>query len=111
MFAYPKSVYAVQDLVKSATYDDTNSLILDFFAGSGSTGHAVIDLNRKDGGKRKYILVEMANYFYTILLPRIKKVIFSDKWRDGKAHPNGKGISHFVKYCELEQYEDTLYLE
>lgn len=38
----------------------------------------------------------------------IKKVVFSDKWKDGKAQPDGQGISHFVKYYELEQYEDTL---
>ncbi len=103
---YPKSVFTVQDSIFAVS--DQTSLILDFFAGSGTTGHAVINLNRADGGRRKYILVEMADYFYTVLLPRIKKVIFSDKWRDGKAQPDGKGISHFVKYYELEQYEDTL---
>jgi adenine-specific DNA-methyltransferase len=108
VFLYPKSVYAVQDFVSSVTYSEEESLILDFFAGSGTTAHAVINLNREDGGKRKYILVEMANYFYTVLLRRIKKVVFSDKWKDGKAQPDGKGISHFVKYYELEQYEDTL---
>jgi adenine-specific DNA-methyltransferase len=81
---------------------------LDFFAGSGTTAHAVINLNREDGGRRKYILVEMADYFYKVLLPRVKKVVFSDKWKDGKAQPNGKGISHFVKYYELEQFEDAL---
>jgi len=108
VFLYPKSVYAVQDFVSSVTHSEAESLILDFFAGSGTTAHAVINLNREDGGKRKYILVEMADYFYTVLLPRIKKVVFSDKWKDGKAQPDGKGISHFVKYYELEQYEDTL---
>jgi len=84
------------------------SIILDFFAGSGTTAHAVINLNREDGGKRKYILVEMADYFHTVLLPRIKNVVFSDKWKDGKAQPDGKGVSHFVKYFRLEQYEETL---
>jgi adenine-specific DNA-methyltransferase len=43
-----------------------------------------------------------------VLLPRVKKVVFSDKWKDGKAQPDGKGISHFVKYYELEQFEDAL---
>ena len=84
-----------------------DGIYLDFFAGSGTTAHAVINLNRADGGKRKYILVEMADYFDTVLLPRIKKVVFSDKWKDGKA-TGGKGISHFVKYYQLEQYEDAL---
>lgn len=49
----------------------------------------------------------MADYFDTVMLPRIKKVVFTDKWKDGKAQ-NGEGISRFFKYCELEQYEDTL---
>lgn len=81
--------------------------ILDFFAGSGTSAHAVINLNREDGGRRKYILVEMGDYFETVLLPRIKKVVYSDKWKDGKPQ-KGKGISHFFKYFYLEQYEDTL---
>ena len=66
----------------------------------------------------------MADYFDTVLMPRIKKVVFSDKWKDGKAIPpiplskeeqgddldkgGGEGISHFVKYYHLEQYEDAL---
>ena len=83
-------------------------IVLDFFAGSGSTAHAVIDLNRTDHGKRKYLLVEMAEHFHSVILPRIKKAIFSDKWKDGVAQPAGKGMSHFVKYYELEQFEDTI---
>ena len=66
-----------------------------------------MNLNRLDGGHRKYILVEMGEHFNTVILPRIKKVAFSDKWKDGKAN-NGQGMSHFVKYYDLEQYEDTL---
>jgi len=46
---------------------------MDYFAGSGTTAHAVIQLNKEDGGNRKFILVEMADYFDTIILPRIKK--------------------------------------
>jgi len=61
-------------------------MVLDYFAGSGTTGHAVINLNREDGGRRKFILVEMADYFDTVLLPRLKKVTFSPEWKDG--NPN-----------------------
>ncbi len=81
--------------------------LLDYFAGSGTSAHAVINLNREDAGTRRYILVEMAEHFDTVLLPRIKKAVFSDKWKDGRAQ-EGKGVSHFVKYYDLEQYEDTL---
>ncbi len=86
----------------------SNDIVLDFFAGSGTTAHAVINLNREDGGRRKYILVEANDYFHTVILPRVKKVVFSDKWKDGKAKADGKGASHFCKYFALEQYEDTL---
>ena len=50
----------------------------------------------------------MGEHFNTVILPRVKKVAFCDKWKDGKAVAGGKGIAHFVKYCDLEQYEDTL---
>jgi adenine-specific DNA-methyltransferase len=107
MFSFPKSVYAVADCIRVCTRSAT-AVILDFFAGSGTTAHAVINLNREDGGRRRYILVEMGGYFDTVLLPRVKKVVFSDKWKDGKAQPDGKGTGHFVKYYQLEQYEDVL---
>ena len=97
-----------------------SNLILDFFAGSGTTAHAVMNLNREDGGKRKYILVEMGAHFETVILPRVKNVAFCSKWKDGKPvlPPSGSplkgrsefgvGMSHFVKAYELEQYEDVL---
>ena len=104
-YCHPVSSY---ELLVGAAASDENAMIIDFFAGSGTTAHAVINLNREDGGKRKYILVEMADYFDTVLLPRIKKVVFSDKWKDGKVQSDGKGISHFCKYYHIEQYEDAL---
>jgi len=108
-FQYPKSIHLMEEIIQHAVeIPSDGDIILDFFAGSGTTAHAIINLNRQNGGRLKYILVEMADYFYTVLLPRIKKVVFSDKWRDGETQPDGMGISHFVKYYELEQYEDTL---
>jgi adenine-specific DNA-methyltransferase len=85
-----------------------NEIILDFFAGSGTTGHAIINLNREDGGKRKYILVEMGDYFDAILKPRIAKVVYSESWADGKPTARHTGISQCFKYIRLESYEDTL---
>jgi len=81
---------------------------MDYFAGSGTTGHAVINLNREDEGKRKYILVEMGDYFDTVLKLRIQKVVFSNEWRDGKPTDPKSGISHCFKYVRLESYEDCL---
>ena len=89
------------------------SVALDFFAGSGTTGHAVINLNREDGGQRNFILVEMGDHFDTVLLPRIKKVTFTPEWKDGKpkrlATPEEAERSpRIVKVLRLESYEDAL---
>ena len=81
--------------------------ILDFFAGSGTTGQAVIELNRNDGGRRKFILIEMAGYFDAVLIPRLKKVIYSQDWKGGKP-VSRRGDTHFFKYLRLESYEDTM---
>lgn len=86
---------------------DSDSTILDFFAGSGTTAHAVINLNREDNGKRKYILVEMGEYFESVTKARIEKVIYSSTWKDGKPIDR-KGSSHIFKYVNIESYEDTL---
>ena len=105
IFSYPKSVFAVSDSIKISS---TNSdFILDYFAGSGTTGHAVINLNREDGGDRKYILVEIGHHFEDVLLPRMKKVIYSEKWKDGRPEDR-KGVSQLFRYIRLESYEDTL---
>ena len=84
------------------------AIVLDCFAGSGTTGHSVINLNREDGGKRKYILVEMGSYFDTVLKPRIVKAAHSENWRNGKPIARHTGISHCFKYIRMESYEDTL---
>jgi adenine-specific DNA-methyltransferase len=56
-FPYPKSVYAVEDTITAAVGDRVNAVILDFFAGSGTTAHAVARLNQRDGGARQCVLV------------------------------------------------------
>lgn len=89
------------------SFTEKNSIILDFFAGSGTYGHSVLKLNKEDKGNRKYILCEMAEYFKTSTKPRIEKVIYSEDWKDGKPISR-KGISQCFKYIRLEQYEDTL---
>ena len=87
---------------------DNSATVLDYFGGSGTTAHAVIDLNRQDGGHRKYILIEMGDHFDTVLMPRVQKVVYSPDWKDGKPTAAGKGISHCFKYLRLESYEDAL---
>jgi adenine specific DNA methylase Mod/very-short-patch-repair endonuclease len=119
VFGTPKPSRLLGRVLTIGARGENNALILDFFAGSGTTAHAVINLNREDGGRRKYILVEMGEYFDTVLVPRIKKVVYSKDWKDGKpltptlspegrGQGEGTGISHMFKYIRLESYEDTL---
>lgn len=93
---------------------------LDFFAGSGTTGHAVINLNREDGGARKFLLVEQGEYFDSVTLPRIAKVMASPDWKDGQPkdgvkHDGADDPQHWsrrtlplVRVLRLERYEDSL---
>jgi len=74
-FQTPKSVDFIQYCLCQAT--DKNSIILDSFAGSGTTAHAVLNLNKQDGGNRKFILVEMEDYAETITAERVKRVMKS----------------------------------
>lgn len=101
--AFIQHIFKLQNIVTN-----TNALILDYFAGSGTTGHAVLHLNREDGGNRKYILVEMGEYFNTVTLPRMKNVTYSADWKNGKPQNRNTGVSHIMKYITLESYEDTL---
>lgn len=103
--SYPKPSKLLTLLLASSRHKD--GYWLDYFAGSGTTGHAVIDLNKGDNSKRKYILIEMGAYFDDVLRSRICKNVYSENWTDGK--PLGvRGISHLIKYVRLESYEDAL---
>jgi len=106
-FSYPKSIHAVEDSLKIENAD-TDVTFLDFFAGSGTTGNAVINLNRIDKGTRKYILCEMGNYFDNATRERIIKITYCNEWEGQKPNDRTTGISQCFKYIRLEQYEDTL---
>jgi adenine-specific DNA-methyltransferase len=113
IFSYPKSIYAVEDCLRITGLSEPYGTALDYFAGSGTTGHAVINLNREDGGRRKFILVEMGDYFDTVLLPRIKKVTFTPEWKDGKpkrpaSQKEAEYSPRIVKVIRLESYEDAI---
>jgi len=105
-FTNPKDVDLSIRLLRA--FKTHKSCILDYFSGTGTTAHSVINLNREDNGQRKYILVEMGEHFDTVLKPRIQKVVFSKDWRDGKPTDPASGISHCFKYLSLESYEDCL---
>jgi adenine-specific DNA-methyltransferase len=105
LFLSPKSSQFVRRFINQATR--TTDWFVDFFGGSGSSGHAVIAQNREDGGNRRQILVEVGDHFETLLIPRIKKAIYSNAWQSGKP-VDRKGVSYSLKYLHLESYEDAL---
>lgn len=92
-FDFPKNSGLLEELLSQATESD--SIILDSFAGSGTTAHAVLNMNKADGGHRKFILVEMMDYADTITAERVKRVI-SGYGEDKKAVPGtGGGFSYY----------------
>lgn len=86
-FPNPKPVGTIERIIKIAT--DKDSIILDSFAGSGTTAHAVLNMNKQDGGNRKFILIEMMDYADSITAERVKRVI--DGYGEGKKATPGTG--------------------
>jgi adenine-specific DNA-methyltransferase len=105
VFLAPKHPSFVSRFIQHAA--KKNSTVLDCFGGSGSTAHAVIQLNRDDGGKRRYVTIEVGEYFETVLKPRVLKAIYSQDWKNGKP-VSRQGLSQCVKVLRLESYEDAL---
>jgi len=105
VFEYPKSLYAVMDAI--AIFSEKTDVILDFFAGSGTTGHAVFQLNKEDGGKRSFILCtnnEDNNgngdrIAEDVCYPRIKKVIEGYKNLKGE---QVEGLGGNLKYFKTD---------
>jgi adenine-specific DNA-methyltransferase len=102
---YPKPVSVIETLIDACSSE--NDWILDYFAGSGTTGEAVIRLNQKNEEHRKFCLVEVGKHFDHVLRPRIAKSIYAKEWSNGR--PTVRvGSSFFGKYIRLESYEDAL---
>ena len=93
-FDFPKSLYNVYDCLYAVVANKKDAIILDFFAGSGTTAHAVLDLNKEDGGDRRFIICEQMEYVDTVTKKRVKKVIEINKAGD------------FI-YCELMEYNEA----
>lgn len=95
IFNNPKNKCLIEILI--SLIDNKNALVLDSFGGSGTTAHAVLNLNKKDNGNRKFILVEMMDYADTITAERVKRVI-NGYGKDDKAVA---GIPGDFSYYEL----------
>ncbi len=94
VFSFPKSIHAVKDVISLFTEHSGDDLILDFFGGSGTTGQAVMELNREDEGNRRFILCEQLDYAENVTYERIKKVTTSD-------------VQESCVYVELKKYNQT----
>lgn len=105
-FDYSKPSLLIKFLVRSSTYFEKSGIILDFFAGSGTTAQSVIELNQEDHGTRKYILIEKEQYFESIILPRIQKLIFSSAWKNGIPQ-SLDGNPHIAKTLQIENFCDV----
>jgi adenine-specific DNA-methyltransferase len=108
---YPKPTTLIEMLLRSV--GDGPGLYVDYFAGSGTTGHSVLNLRREDGVDRRFMLVEMSSYFESAILPRLKKASFAPEWKDRKPLrlPTAKESERsprLIKVLRLESYEDTL---
>ena len=101
-FNYPKPVELIETIIDAVTESD--DLVLDSFAGSGTTAQAVLNLNTKDGGRRKFICIEMMDYAETITAERIKRAIrgFNTQKQDEVLLFSQKiSVSNLVKGAEL----------
>lgn len=94
-FTYPKNVSVIKQWLKTSTYNRKDAVILDFFAGSGTTGQAVAEMNTEDEGQRTCILVtnNESNIADEVTIPRIKNVL-TGEWADGKEHEPLRGNLH-----------------
>jgi len=91
VFDTPKPFTLIEFLILHST--DQDAVVLDSFAGSGTTGHAVLNLNKQDGGDRKFILIEMQDYAENITAERVKRVI--------NGYSNKEGTGGSFEYYEL----------
>ena len=98
-FDNPKRVALIERIVRFATTGDKNAIVLDSFAGSGTTAQAALALNEEDGGDRRFVLVECEDYADTITAERVRRVI--------AGHPDARdpavrtGLGGSFAYCTL----------
>lgn len=98
-FPYPKPSSLVQYLIRAATHDTKDAIVLDSFAGSGTTAHAVLKQNAADGGDRRFILVEMDEEIArTVTSERVKRVA---QGYIGTADSSVEGLGGGFQFCKL----------
>ena len=98
-FPNPKRTDLIKRIVNYATMDDENAIVLDSFAGSGTTAHAVLAMNKEDGGNRKFILIECEDYADTTTAERVRRVI--NGVSDARDDALREGLGGSFTYCTL----------
>lgn len=101
-FPSPKPVRLMRRILAVAGGD----VVMDFFAGSGTLGHAALNDSR-DGARRRFVLVEAGPHVESVLRPRMVKCLHAGQWKDGAPVTRG-GLTGLIKCVRLESYEDTL---
>lgn len=113
VFETPKPINLLKRILEIST--QKNDIILDSFAGSGTTGHAVINLNKEDGGSRKFILIEMEDHVAKdITAERVKRAIKKYDYKDGFEYceldkPLFDETGHIEKTCDFNQFATYIY--
>ena len=92
-FDTPKPLGLLMYILQQAT--DKDSIVLDSFAGSGTTAHAVLKMNKEDGGNRKFILIEMMDYADKVTAERVKRVISGYGEGDKAVEGTGGGFGYY----------------
>ncbi|PKL44159.1 MAG: site-specific DNA-methyltransferase [Candidatus Riflebacteria bacterium HGW-Riflebacteria-1] len=105
LFPNPKPTSIGKKLIEIST--SQGDTVLDFFAGSGSSVHALMQQNFIDEKARRFVAIELGDHFDSILIKRVKKALYSVLWKDGRASKEPSNL-HCFKYLRLESYEDTL---
>jgi site-specific DNA-methyltransferase (adenine-specific)/adenine-specific DNA-methyltransferase len=103
VFSTPKPTRLIQHILQIATDPGEEDIILDSFAGSGTTGHAVLQLNKGDGGDRRFILVELESQIArNITTERLRRVIQGYTWTDQRGNEHREeGLGGGFRYCNL----------
>ncbi len=91
-FDFPKSLWTVYDCLYAVVGEDKNAIVLDYHAGSGTTAHAVLELNKQDNGNRQFILCEQMDYIENVTSQRIQAVLKQEN------------IDNSFVYLELKQH-------
>ena len=95
VFSYPKSLYTVKDTIQIMTNPKEGDIILDFFGGSATTAHAVLEMNKEDNGNRQFIIAEQLDYAESVTCKRVEKIL--DKHE----------LTNSFIYLELKKYNQN----